>query len=83
MIETMVPLLNPSLKNKYSFEWKDDNNNVNVLSIDPGEIIYFTPPQAVFMMKHLTDAIMAEKGYNGINNVAEMNEIQKQIKVTL
>lgn len=82
MSETMVPLLNP-LSKEVSFEWKDDENMSHNLVIGPLEIVYFTEPQARFMLKHITDAVMNEKKLNGINNVSEIEEIIKQIKVTI
>ena len=80
MTEKMVGLFNP-LSKEFNFEWKDDENQVHTLSLPPVDITYFTPPQARFLLKHLTDAVMAERGLNGINNVAEIKEIIKQIQV--
>lgn len=82
MSENLVPLFNPLAKS-FEFEWKDDNNDVHTLSLDPISITYFTKPQAHFMLKHLTDAVMAERGLNGINNVEEIKEIIKQIQVII
>jgi len=77
-----IPLFNP-LSRQFSREWLDDNNQSHTLVMEPIAITYFTPPQARFIVKHLTDAVMASRSLNDINNVAERKEIIEQIKVKI
>ena len=80
MISNKVGLFNP-LSSSFSYEWFDDENVSHILTMEPISITYFTPSQATFMIKHLTDEVMNKRKLNGINNKAEMEAIIKQIKV--
>ena len=82
MTTKLIPLLNP-LSHTFSYDWKDDENVVHKLVMEPVQITYFTSPQAEFMVKHLTDAVMAARKLNGINHIAEIEEIKKEIRVTI
>ena len=75
-----IPLFNP-LSKQFSYDWRDDKNETHTLVMEPISITYFNKPQADFMVKHLTDAVMAARKLNGINNKAEIIEIIKQIRV--
>ena len=76
----LVPLFNP-LSQTFSYEWFNENNEKQILTMEPISISYFTESQADFMVKHLTDEVINRRKLNGINHRAEIEEIIRQIKV--
>jgi hypothetical protein len=77
----LVPLFNP-LKDDFSYEWLNDDNDKIVLSIPGREIAYFDKPRAEFLAKHLADAVYNERGGSS-NSEEDYREIYKEIYVKL
>lgn len=80
MNEKKIPLFNP-LNSTFAYDWKDDNNEVHTLTMDPISIEYFEASQVDFMVKHLADEVMNKNNYNGINHADKRKEIEEQIRV--
>ena len=76
-MDKKIALFNP-LSSDFSYTWLDDNNTPINLTIPAISIEYFTPPQANFMAKHLSDEIMNRRGY-AKNTEEQRNEILKEI----
>lgn len=76
-----VALFNP-LSSDFSYEWLDDENKKHTLTMNSREITYFPEPQAKFMMKHLADAIIHQRGVR-TNHEDEYKAILKEIQVEI
>lgn len=79
---TKTALFNP-LSSEFSYEWLDDNNTPHLLVMPPISISYFTKEQAPFMLKHLTDEVMHQRGINPINNAQEVLDLKNELLVNL
>jgi len=80
MNKKKVPLFNP-LSHTFTYDWKDDKNEVHTLIMEPISIEYFEPSQVDFIVRHLADEVMNKKKYNGINHAHKRKEIEEQIRV--
>ena len=64
-MDNKTPLYNP-LDDSFSYKWYDDFHKPHLLSMPAGKVSYFSPSQAKFMTKHLTDAIIEQRKINPI-----------------
>ena len=75
-----IQLYNPLLKD-FEYPWYDDHNEAHTLRLPSLVITTLPKAQGDFMLKHLIDEIINERGNTKKGHDAQAEEIKKEVLV--
>lgn len=73
-------LFNP-LSYDFSYKWLDDYDKSHILTIRSREVVYFDESRFRFMLKHLSDAVLEDRGGPRTNWEDDIAKVKEEITI--